>query len=348
MARELELASDAAPDGQVLAVSELAAIRAGRELTRRALEATLQRQADPAEKRGSRPILPLRRPSSGQGQGVEDAVTAAGRVALTRRSPRCPAAGRPPTRLDERVGFGGFLSPRADPAGLPGRGELVLRRRLGPARGDRRPADRRRDDPPPLPPGRRGGLAAAARPTRPGRLRRRRGRCRVPHRRRDGPDPRRLARGEDGPVPGPAGRRAGRGRRLGRPRAAGARRRASPTRRWPTARRSRPAGRRGPRRWGSTRPATLTVLADGADWIWAAAAEHFPGGRAGARHLPRLPAHRRGGRRPAWRGDRRGGGVAGAGPGRAAGRRLARADGPRRGRPRPGAGRRRGGRRWTR
>lgn len=52
MARELEMASDAAPDGQVPAVSELAAIRSGRELARRALEATLQRQADPVERRG--------------------------------------------------------------------------------------------------------------------------------------------------------------------------------------------------------------------------------------------------------------------------------------------------------
>ena len=52
MARELGLAPDAAPDGQVLAVSELAAIRAGRELTRRALQATLQRQAESAEKKG--------------------------------------------------------------------------------------------------------------------------------------------------------------------------------------------------------------------------------------------------------------------------------------------------------
>ena len=52
MARELEMVSDAAPDGRVLAVSELAAIRAGRELTRRALEATLQRQAGSAEKKG--------------------------------------------------------------------------------------------------------------------------------------------------------------------------------------------------------------------------------------------------------------------------------------------------------
>jgi len=52
MARELELVSDAASDGQVLAASETAALRAGRELTRRALEATLQRQADRAEQKG--------------------------------------------------------------------------------------------------------------------------------------------------------------------------------------------------------------------------------------------------------------------------------------------------------
>ena len=52
MARELEAVTDAAPDGQVLAVAELAAIRSGRELTRRALEAALQRQAEAAEKKG--------------------------------------------------------------------------------------------------------------------------------------------------------------------------------------------------------------------------------------------------------------------------------------------------------
>ena len=52
MARELEMVSDAAPDGQVLAVAEVAAVRAGHELTRRALEATLQRQSAPAERKG--------------------------------------------------------------------------------------------------------------------------------------------------------------------------------------------------------------------------------------------------------------------------------------------------------
>ena len=52
MARELEAVTDAAPDGQVLAIAELAAVRTGRELTRVALEAALRRQAGPAEKKG--------------------------------------------------------------------------------------------------------------------------------------------------------------------------------------------------------------------------------------------------------------------------------------------------------
>ncbi len=52
MARELEAVTDAAPDGRVLAEGEAAAVRLGRELTRAALEAALQRQAGPAEKKG--------------------------------------------------------------------------------------------------------------------------------------------------------------------------------------------------------------------------------------------------------------------------------------------------------
>lgn len=52
MARELEAVSDAAPDGQVLALAEDAAVRSGRELTRAALEAALRRQAEAAEKKG--------------------------------------------------------------------------------------------------------------------------------------------------------------------------------------------------------------------------------------------------------------------------------------------------------
>ena len=52
LARQLEQTADAAPDGQVLARVEAVAVPAGREFTRRAVEAALQAQAEPAEKRG--------------------------------------------------------------------------------------------------------------------------------------------------------------------------------------------------------------------------------------------------------------------------------------------------------
>jgi hypothetical protein len=51
-ARQLRQAADAAPDGQVLARVEQAALPAGRELTRKAVEAALQAQADAAENEG--------------------------------------------------------------------------------------------------------------------------------------------------------------------------------------------------------------------------------------------------------------------------------------------------------
>ena len=59
MARELEAASDSAPDGQVLAIAEETAVRSGRKLTLAALEAALCRQAEAAEKRGA-PAGPAR------------------------------------------------------------------------------------------------------------------------------------------------------------------------------------------------------------------------------------------------------------------------------------------------
>jgi hypothetical protein len=52
LARQLEQTAEAAPDGQVLARVEAAAVPAGRELTRRAVEAVLQAQAEAAEKKG--------------------------------------------------------------------------------------------------------------------------------------------------------------------------------------------------------------------------------------------------------------------------------------------------------
>jgi len=52
LARQLERAATDAPDGQVLARVEVAAVPAGRELARRAVEAVLQAQATAAEKKG--------------------------------------------------------------------------------------------------------------------------------------------------------------------------------------------------------------------------------------------------------------------------------------------------------
>jgi hypothetical protein len=55
LAKQLEQAADAAPDGQVLARVEALAVPAARELARQAVQATLQAQAPAAEKKGRRP-----------------------------------------------------------------------------------------------------------------------------------------------------------------------------------------------------------------------------------------------------------------------------------------------------
>lgn len=54
LARQVQQAADAAADGKVLSAVEGAAVPAARELARRAVEAALQQQAAPAEKRGRR------------------------------------------------------------------------------------------------------------------------------------------------------------------------------------------------------------------------------------------------------------------------------------------------------
>jgi hypothetical protein len=57
LAQQLERTADAAPDGQVLARVEALAVPAARALARQAVEATLQAQAEAAEKKG-RPAAP--------------------------------------------------------------------------------------------------------------------------------------------------------------------------------------------------------------------------------------------------------------------------------------------------
>jgi hypothetical protein len=54
LARQLEQTARDAPDGQVLARVEAAAVPAARELARRAVQAALQAQAEAAEKKGPR------------------------------------------------------------------------------------------------------------------------------------------------------------------------------------------------------------------------------------------------------------------------------------------------------
>jgi hypothetical protein len=67
IARQLQQTADAAPDGHVLARVEVAALPAGREFTRRAVEAACQAQAAAAEKKG-RPAGPARGAASGSGR----------------------------------------------------------------------------------------------------------------------------------------------------------------------------------------------------------------------------------------------------------------------------------------
>lgn len=54
LAKQLEQTAHVAPDGQVLARVEALAVPAARELARQAIQATLQAQAEPAEKKGRR------------------------------------------------------------------------------------------------------------------------------------------------------------------------------------------------------------------------------------------------------------------------------------------------------
>jgi hypothetical protein len=58
LAQQLQQTADAAPDGQVLAQVEALVVPAARELARQAVQATLQAQAEAAEKKG-RPVAPV-------------------------------------------------------------------------------------------------------------------------------------------------------------------------------------------------------------------------------------------------------------------------------------------------
>jgi hypothetical protein len=72
LAKQLEATADAAPDGLVLARVEALAVPAARELARQAVQATLQAQAQAAEKKG-RPAAPA--PAAACGTRTPPAAT---------------------------------------------------------------------------------------------------------------------------------------------------------------------------------------------------------------------------------------------------------------------------------
>jgi len=74
IARQLQQTAEASPDGRVLADVEAAAVPAGREFTRRAVEAACQAQAAAAEKKG-RPAGSAPGAGGGSGRSGRPAAT---------------------------------------------------------------------------------------------------------------------------------------------------------------------------------------------------------------------------------------------------------------------------------
>jgi hypothetical protein len=75
LARQLERTAAEAPDGHVLARVEAAAVAAGHELTRQAVQAALQAQAEEAEKKGRRPAAAPAAASAAGPKGTPNATS---------------------------------------------------------------------------------------------------------------------------------------------------------------------------------------------------------------------------------------------------------------------------------
>ena len=253
MARELKKLADAAADGHVLAVVESAALERGRRFTRERLQAALNAQATALEKKGARPVLPVRRAAAPprprraaarHRRRRGDAAPLA--LHLPRLRPACPPARRPARR--RRLG-----QPARPAAVVPGRGRVVVRagRPQPPRPGRAGRLRQHRAARPATATAARCGPGSATTPRRRG-LPRGGGGRRVPDRRDLGQHDRGLARDAAGHLrQAEAGRAGRRPRRLGRPAAAGAARRGSPRpASAPATRWGRSGG--GPRRgWGS-------------------------------------------------------------------------------------------------
>ncbi len=114
LARELQAGTDAAPDGQVLAIAELAAGPPRPRADPRRVAGRTAASGRPVREKGA----PGRACPCGGRRRVKDkasriTVTAAGRVELARRSPVCTGCGTAAYPADDRVGLAGFLSPHA-------------------------------------------------------------------------------------------------------------------------------------------------------------------------------------------------------------------------------------------
>ena len=141
-----------APEGQVIDRCESFLLGRGRDFLRRALESTLQAQAETLEKTGHRPACPCGAVGRHKGNASRTVMTALGpwpsggptspagpaaRGCLRRSAPR-------PGRLPHAPG---------DAADLPARGAELLRRRRAPPGRVLRLEGQRRDHPPGLPGG---------------------------------------------------------------------------------------------------------------------------------------------------------------------------------------------------
>src|SRR5436305_1489312 len=85
LARQLQHAADTAPDGHGLDAVEAAALPAGRERTRQGVQAALQAQAEPVEKKGRRAAAaPAAARSPGTRVAPPATLTAGGDVRLDR------------------------------------------------------------------------------------------------------------------------------------------------------------------------------------------------------------------------------------------------------------------------
>ncbi len=125
LARPWEHTAHAAPDGHVLATVEARAVPAARERARQAVQATLQAQAEAAEKKGRRQLGP-------QGAGAPERIVA-GHPAGG-RSPRASSsrsrAMRPPSRKGTAAGTWARARRLASSAQARGRYSRALSRAL--------------------------------------------------------------------------------------------------------------------------------------------------------------------------------------------------------------------------